>query len=100
LVQHVVSKAPHIRFGGLQCYHGGNQHIRAQADRKAATEAVVAIVSSIVAELTTLNLKVPVITGGGTGTFEFEGTSGLYNEIQPVRLLYSLALNRSNQRHK
>jgi len=75
-----------LNFLGLLCYQGWNQHIREISDRK---EAVLEKVAKKV-EYTLEALekfpelpKVKIVTGGGTGTFMFEGESGVYNELQP-----------------
>ena len=33
-------------------------------------------------------VQVPVVTGAGTGSFLFEGSSGLYTEVQPGSYLW------------
>ena len=69
----------------MHCYHGANQHIRSSEDRRKAVARVVELVKQVLDDLSKENIKVDVITGGGTGTFEFEASSGIYTEIQPVR---------------
>jgi D-serine deaminase-like pyridoxal phosphate-dependent protein len=78
-----IAQAPGLRFAGLHCYHGGAQHLRASAERAAAIAAAAnaAVESRTACE--TRGLAVPVITGAGTGTFEHEMASGVWNELQP-----------------
>ncbi|MBP8255877.1 MAG: DSD1 family PLP-dependent enzyme [Opitutaceae bacterium] len=74
---------PRLRFGGLQAYHGPAQHVRDVAQRRAAATAA-AESARLTKELLLSNgIECAVITGGGTGTFEFDAASGVYDEIQP-----------------
>ncbi|SOZ40343.1 DSD1 family PLP-dependent enzyme [Cupriavidus neocaledonicus] len=78
-----IGAAPSLRFGGLQAYHGGAQHLphwtrRRDVARRAAEQA-----GAYVAHLRARGIACPVITGGGSGTAEFDCESGVYTEIQP-----------------
>lgn len=77
-----IAASPHLRFAGLQAYHGSAQHIREHAARKAAIDEAIALTSATVGLLAREGLACDIVGGGGTGTFEFEGASGVYNEIQ------------------
>lgn len=77
-----IAASPHLTFAGLQSYHGSAQHIRSDADRAAAVAAEVMGVRSTLAELERIGLPCPIVTGGGTGTFEHELASGVFTEIQ------------------
>jgi D-serine deaminase-like pyridoxal phosphate-dependent protein len=83
-----IAAAPGLRFAGLQCYQGGAQHLRTPDERHAAiglaTEAAIASSVACVAA----GLAVPIITGAGTGTFEHEMASGVWNELQPGSYLF------------
>lgn len=78
-----IAAAPNLRFAGLHAYHGRAQHIRAQAERRAAIAAAAAAVRSTRAMLEEAGLGCPIVTGAGTGTFAFEAESGAWDEIQP-----------------
>lgn len=52
------------------------QHVRKYEDRKAGVDKVIAKVKEIQSVLKDLGMKAELITGGGTGTFRFEGSSG------------------------
>ncbi len=68
---------------GLQAYHGSAQHKRTpQARREAIAQASQKAAAARDA-LLAAGFACPVITGGGTGTFELEAASGLYTEVQP-----------------
>ncbi len=77
-----IAAAPHLTFSGLQAYHGSAQHLRAFAERRGAIEAAVAMTRDTVARLDAKGLSCAIVGGAGTGTFQFEGTSGVYNELQ------------------
>ncbi|AGW94421.1 MULTISPECIES: DSD1 family PLP-dependent enzyme [Cupriavidus] len=77
-----------LRFGGLQGYHGGVQHIEAWGQRGEAAQRAAQATAAYVRELETRGLRCPVVTGGGTGTAEFDLASGVYTEIQPGSYLF------------
>ncbi len=81
LAQHISTK-PHLRFGGLQAYHGSAQHLRTHSERRAAIAAASDDSRRTVEQLRQVGLECPIVGGGGTGTFEFESMSGVYTEIQ------------------
>jgi D-serine deaminase-like pyridoxal phosphate-dependent protein len=71
-----------LRFAGIQAYHGKAQHIYALGDRRAAIEASAALTRQTVQQLKAAGLECQTVTGAGTGTFELELASGIYNELQ------------------
>jgi 3-hydroxy-D-aspartate aldolase len=71
-----------LRFAGIQAYQGAMQHMELYTDRKAKIEIAVAQVAAAVAGLKTVGLACDIVGGGGTGSYHFEGTSGVYNELQ------------------
>ena len=77
-----VSRSAGLRFDGLQAYHGSAQHIRGFAERRAAIEAAAGHVRATRTLLDRAGLACETIAGAGTGTFQFESASGLYNELQ------------------
>ena len=77
-----IVAAPHLVFSGLQAYHGSAQHLRDFAELRAAIAPAVAMTRDTVALLGAAGLACPIVGGAGTGTFQFEGTSGVYNELQ------------------
>ena len=77
-----IAAAPSLVFSGLQAYHGPAQHLRTFAARRDAIASAVAMTRDTVAQLDTAGLQCAIVGGAGTGTYEFEGTSGVYNELQ------------------
>ncbi len=73
---------PHLRFDGLQAYHGSAQHLRAHDDRRRAIEQAAASAAATRAAIEAAGIACPRITGAGTGTFAFEAHSGVYTELQ------------------
>lgn len=72
-----------LRFGGVQAYHGGIQHACGWKSRKHYASQAAATTARYVEHLASHGISCPVVTGGGTGTAEFDAASGVYTEIQP-----------------
>lgn len=81
-IARAIAAAPGLRFAGLQAYHGGAQHIADWQARRAAAGAAVALTRATVEALAEAGLACGIVGGAGTGTYEFEGTSGVFNELQ------------------
>ncbi len=77
-----IAASKHLRFAGLQAYHGSAQHIRDFSERKAAIDHAVALTADTVDALKRVGLSCDIVGGAGTGTFQFEAASGVYNELQ------------------
>ena len=78
----LVAGSPHLRFAGLQAYHGSAQHLREAAERKAQIAAAVECVKATLRALKGAGLDAANVTGAGTGTYENEAASGVYTELQ------------------
>lgn len=74
--------APGLVFSGIQAYQGAAQHVRSYEERKAKIEIAINMVRRSVEMLTAEGLLCAIIGGAGTGTYSFEGNSGVYNELQ------------------
>jgi D-serine deaminase-like pyridoxal phosphate-dependent protein len=81
LARHVAD-APHLSFAGLQAYHGSAQHVRQWDERRQAIAAAAEKAGSTRELLEKNGIPCPVVTGAGTGSFEFETASGVYTELQ------------------
>ncbi len=77
-----IAASPHLRFAGLQAYHGSAQHYRSLAERTEAIGKAIAVTADTIAQLRAADLSCETVGGAGTGTFEIEATSGVYNELQ------------------
>ena len=82
LAQSVVAQQG-LRFAGLQAYHGRAQHLRSPAERSAAIRSATDAARLSRDMIEAAGIACPVVTGAGTGTFELEAGSGVYNELQP-----------------
>ncbi len=71
-----------LRFAGLQAYHGGAQHLRTGAERRAAISASTQAVREALAALRAAGIACPLVTGAGSGSFVAEAESGLWGELQ------------------
>ena len=89
---------PGLRFAGLQAYHGGAQHVRTAAERKATIGRVLALVQHTRQALEQAGIPAPLVTGAGTGTMVNEAASGVYGEIQPGSFLFMDADYAANER--
>lgn len=77
-----VVAAEGLNFRGLQAYHGSAQHIRKIKDRRRAIEDACARVQETLDLLKDAGIDCEIVTGAGTGSFQFEVASGLYHEVQ------------------
>ncbi len=77
-----IDAAAGLRFAGLQAYQGAMQHMDNYDDRKAKIDVAVAMVREAVEALKAEGLECDIVGGGGTGSYYFESTSGVYNELQ------------------
>ncbi|GGE20254.1 3-hydroxy-D-aspartate aldolase [Gemmobacter megaterium] len=77
-----IDAAPSLRFAGLQAYQGAMQHLEHHADRKAKADVAIALVRTVVSALQAAGLPPGLVSGAGTGSFQFETESGVYNELQ------------------
>ncbi|MBV9824977.1 MAG: alanine racemase, partial [Alphaproteobacteria bacterium] len=77
-----IAEAPHLTFGGLQAYHGSAQHLRGWEERRQAITGAAEKAGRTRDLLARNGIECPIVTGAGTGTFEFETASGVYTELQ------------------
>ncbi len=77
-----IHAAPGLKFSGLQAYQGAMQHMDKYEDRRAKIDIAIAQVSEAVEALKAEGLTCDIVGGAGTGSYYFEGTSGVYNELQ------------------
>lgn len=77
-----VAREKGLTFAGLQSYQGRAQHVRTLQERTALIGRAVEWTADTVAALRKAGLDCQVVGGAGTGTFEIEAASGVYNELQ------------------
>jgi D-serine deaminase-like pyridoxal phosphate-dependent protein len=77
-----IAQSKNLRYAGLQAYQGGAQHVRAVEDRRVAINQAVGYVNETLALIAQAGLPRGKVTGAGTGTYLFEASSAVYDEIQ------------------
>jgi 3-hydroxy-D-aspartate aldolase len=77
-----IDAAKGLKFAGIQAYQGAMQHLDSYEERKEKIGIAVAMVKDAVDTLSTKGLECDIVGGGGTGSYYFESTSGVYNELQ------------------
>ena len=78
-----IAREKNLQFAGLQAYQGRAQHLRTIEERKAAiAEAVEQTRAHGRAARSARASPCEVVGGAGTGTYELEAASGVYNELQ------------------
>lgn len=81
-IARAIRDADNLTFSGIQAYQGAMQHMDLYEDRKAKIDVAVAMVKDAVEALKAEGMECDIVGGGGTGSYYFEGTSGVYNELQ------------------
>jgi 3-hydroxy-D-aspartate aldolase len=81
-IAQAIAACKNLRYAGLQAYQGGAQHLRKVEERRAAIDAAVAAVQKTLALTGKAGLPRGKVTGAGTGTYLFEATSQVYDELQ------------------
>ncbi len=78
----LIDAAEGLKFAGIQAYQGAMQHMDLYSDREAKIDIAVDQVGDAVTALKSQGLECDIVGGGGTGSYYFEGNSGVYNELQ------------------
>ncbi|MBO9451622.1 DSD1 family PLP-dependent enzyme [Tropicibacter sp. R16_0] len=81
-IAQAIDAASGLKFSGIQAYQGAMQHMDSYEDRREKIDIAVAMVRDAVDALAALGLDCDIVGGGGTGSYYFEGASGVYNELQ------------------
>ena len=77
-----ISAAQNLRFGGIQAYHGPAQHVRDHEERRRTIEKAGREVRRTLDLLEREGLRSEIVGGAGTGSYAFEASSGIWNELQ------------------
>ena len=77
-----IADRPGLSFAGLQAYQGKAQHVRAHDERRDLIQKAIDDTKRTVDLLKAEGLSCAIVAGAGTGSFEMEGASGVYNELQ------------------
>ncbi len=87
-IAQAIADCSHLRFAGLQAYHGSAQHVRSVDERRTAIASAAEKVRLTKGLLAQHGLACEKVTGAGTGTYLFEATSGVYDELQPGSYIF------------
>jgi 3-hydroxy-D-aspartate aldolase len=79
----ILLSASNVAFMGLHAYSSLNQHRRGVPERREAAERGAARVAAIRDALLAANLPCEMIVGGGTGSYQYEAASAVFNEVHP-----------------
>jgi D-serine deaminase-like pyridoxal phosphate-dependent protein len=79
---HAALAAEGLAFCGIQSYSGNLQHIPVRTERRARALAAVEALGAMVARLRGEGIAVPIVTGGGTGTFDLDPEGRVFTELQ------------------
>jgi len=93
-----IAREKHLRFAGLQAYQGRAQHFRTIEERRTAVDEAIARSKLTVQALKSAGLTCDIVGGAGTGTFELEAASGVYNELQAGSYIFMDADYARNKR--
>ena len=83
-----ITSSRALSFGGLQAYYGAAQHMRTPAERHAAITAATSATADTIRHLADAGFDCRTVGGAGTGTFELEGASRVWNELQPGSYIF------------
>jgi len=77
-----IAGSENLALGGVQFYCGSQQHIESYGDRRAAIADCTDYLRTVLDALTAAGFPIPVVTGGGTGTFMIDAELGVLTELQ------------------
>lgn len=83
-----IASRPSLRLAGVQGYGGIWQHVAGEGERRKAVAAGMTRLSAIVRELRESGHRVPLVTGGGTGTFAADASLKVLNDVQPGSYIF------------
>ena len=81
-IAEAINRAKSLKFAGVQAYQGAMQHMDLYSEREQKVAVSIAMVTDAVDSLRAVGLECDIVGGGGTGSYYFEGSSGIYNELQ------------------
>src|SRR5215470_7483248 len=77
-----VQESAGLQLAGLQSYSGNLQHIADRAARQQKAQQRLAVLADLVGKLRAAGLAVPMVTGSGTGTHDFDAEAKVFTELQ------------------
>ncbi|HYL31802.1 MAG TPA: DSD1 family PLP-dependent enzyme [Stellaceae bacterium] len=77
-----VRAAPGLSFAGIQAYAGHLQHVPVRIERRERSLRLADRLRALLRQLGADDLPPPIVTGGGTGTFDLDPESRVFTELQ------------------
>jgi 3-hydroxy-D-aspartate aldolase len=77
-----IAATPGLGLAGIQGYAGHLMHVHDRSERQAGTLGVMAMLAEMRAALEARGLPCPIVTGGGTGTFDLDPAAGVLTDLQ------------------
>jgi D-serine deaminase-like pyridoxal phosphate-dependent protein len=88
-VARAIAASPSLRLKGVQGYAGHVQSIRDYAERRARSHEALSILGGVRDGLEKAGFPCAIVSGGGTGTHDFDHEIGVLNELQVGSYLFS-----------
>lgn len=83
-----LAAMPGLRFLGLQMYAGSLMHVRSFKERRDRSLRVMEALDKFRRALEASGVPVPILTGGGTGTYDIDPTVAVLTELQAGSYLF------------
>ena len=78
----VLHESPSFNFRGVQCYAGNLMHVESIGQRTRRSHELWQRVETFKRQLENQGIPCPIVTGGGTGTFDIDWQAGVATELQ------------------
>ena len=85
---HRIAADPDLSFAGIQGYAGHLMHVHDRREREAATLAAMGALAAMKKALEEQGLACPIVTGGGTGTFDLDPGARALTDLQAGSYLF------------
>jgi D-serine deaminase-like pyridoxal phosphate-dependent protein len=83
-----IAASENLSLAGVQYYCGSQQHIVSFEERRVAIADRTAYLRTVLEALRAAGHAIPVVTGGGTGTFPIDADLGVLTELQVGSYLF------------
>jgi len=83
-----IAAAPDLSLAGIQGYAGHLMHLHGRREREARTLAAMEMLAGMRAALEAQGLACPIVTGGGTGTFDLDPRAAVLTDLQAGSYLF------------
>jgi len=83
-----IAAMPDLSLAGIQGYAGHLMHVHDRSAREAGTFAAMDALAGMRAALEARGFACPIVTGGGTGTFDLDPRAGVLTDLQAGSYLF------------